>query len=295
MTSEERQNLSVLHQYQPLFKEWIRISRPHYWFHLVAPVLFAILYGANSIEQVLTPISLWFVLYFFLPGNLFLYGINDMYDEETDEHNPRKRSEGGIEGKFNQRFETVIAIIGSGLLITTVIFFTTSVPVLLTIAAWIGINITYNMPPFRFKSVPLLDSISNGVYILPGIAAYIAVSETIPPILAIVGFWIWTMGYHTLAATADIKPDREANIQTLATVLGKRLSLTYCGLTWLIAALALAEVYVYAGALFAVYPALVAIAVITDIDVQDLLYYIPIINLLVSIPIFVGGLWPLLS
>jgi len=88
----------------------------------------------------------------------------------------------------------------------------------------------------RFKTTPFLDSVSNGLYILPGAAAYAAVSGTHPPIAALAGAWLWAMGMHTFSAIPDIEPDRAAGIRTTATLLGEGRTYAYCVACWVAAA-----------------------------------------------------------
>jgi len=104
-------------------------------------------------------------------------------------------------------------------------------------------------PASGFKTTPFLDSVSNGLYILPGAAAYAAVSGTHPPIAALAGAWLWAMGMHTFSAIPDIEPDRAAGIRTTATLLGEGRTYAYCVACWVAAAVAFAAVDIRLGVL----------------------------------------------
>jgi lycopene elongase/hydratase (dihydrobisanhydrobacterioruberin-forming) len=71
----------------------IAISRPRFWMYLLGPYLIgyalAVSFHGTEYPYGLSYIFL-FLLLFTLPANLFLYGINDMYDGDTDRENPKK-------------------------------------------------------------------------------------------------------------------------------------------------------------------------------------------------------------
>ena len=66
-------------------------SRPISWINTAYP--FGLAYWLATGD---TGITLWIgALFFLIPYNLLMYGINDVFDYESDLRNPRK---GGIEG-----------------------------------------------------------------------------------------------------------------------------------------------------------------------------------------------------
>jgi 4-hydroxybenzoate polyprenyltransferase len=149
----------------------------------------------------------------------------------------------------------------------------------------------YSAPPLRLKTRPPLDSLSNGLYILPGAAAYAALTGTAPPLAALAGGWLWTMAMHTYSAVPDIEPDRRAGIETLATVLGRDRALAYCAVCWLLSAAAFALLDPRAGLLLLVYPALVGVIALRDVDVDRAYWWYPGVNAVVGAVFTVAGLW----
>jgi 4-hydroxybenzoate polyprenyltransferase len=228
--------------------------------------------------------------YFTVPANVFLYGVNDAFDADIDEANPKKDEQ---EVRYRDDIWVVIAVAMSGALGGMFIFLLPSAGTQ-ALALWFLLAIEYSAPPLRFKTMPLLDSISNGLYILPGVIAFTAVAGELPPILAIVAGWLWTMGMHTFSAIPDIEPDREAGIRTTATVLGKRRTYYYCAACWLAAAAAFSQVHVLFGALLLLYPVLVFGIAFSGIDVDDAYWWYPAINTLIGMTMTMGGLWVLL-
>jgi 4-hydroxybenzoate polyprenyltransferase len=161
------------------------------------------------------------------------------------------------------------------------------------IAGFLLLAIEYSAPPLRFKTTPLLDSVSNGLYILPGIAAYVVVAGTQPPVLAVVGAWLWTMGMHTFSAIPDIEPDRQAGIETTATARGERLTYSYVMGCWLMSALAFGLVDIRFGMLIAVYPCFVGWVAASSVAVDRAYWWFPALNTAVGTVITLGALWQL--
>ncbi|ARS91871.1 lycopene elongase [Natrarchaeobaculum aegyptiacum] len=265
------------------------LSRPRFWLYLAGPVIVGVVYGATTVEQLFTPITVGLFAYFLLPANVFLYGINDVFDSEIDAANPKKADR---EARYRgQRFVPVVVAVSAMLSLA----FVPALPAdaLFWIAVFLVLGAAYSAPPVRFKTTPLLDSLSNGLYVAPGIAAYVAVAGSQPPALAILGGWLWAMGMHTFSAIPDIEPDRETGIRTTATVLGERPTYAYCGLCWLGSAVAFAAVDPRLGALLGVYPLLVAVVAASSVSVHRAYWWFPAINTLVGTALTMGGLWVL--
>lgn len=97
-----------------------------------------------------------FGLYFLVPANIWIYGINDIYDYETDKLNPKKQGyEALVEPKEHKKLWARI--------IGTTIPFLFVLP--LTIATYISFllflffSAQYSATPIRAKGRPILDSL----------------------------------------------------------------------------------------------------------------------------------------
>ncbi len=268
------------------------LSRPRFWFYLAGPVIVGVAYGASTVNELVTVLTVGLFLYFLLPANLFLYGVNDIFDADIDRVNPKK-SEDGPEVTYRGDRSVILAIA-----ISTVLgfVFVPSLPAeaLAALAGFYLLGAAYSMPPLRLKTTPFLDSVSNGLYILPGIVAFTAVASEFPPLLVIVGGWLWTMGMHTFSAIPDIEPDQTAGIQTTATVLGERRTLGYCMGCWLGAALVMGLVHWFFAAVFFIYPLFIAGIVLASIDITRAYWWFPIINTLAGTVLTLGGIWRLI-
>ncbi len=72
----------------------LRISRPRFWIYELGPYMIGVLGAILTSQQSRETINLWrvflFGFYFLIPANIWIYGINDIYDYETDKLNPKK-------------------------------------------------------------------------------------------------------------------------------------------------------------------------------------------------------------
>lgn len=265
-------------------------SRPRFWLYLAGPVLVGIAYGAGSISEFVSLPALVLFVYFLIPANTYLYGINDIFDATIDQENTKKtereiRYEGSILTLITVSISGVIGILLLGILPPAARVY---------VIGFLLLGAMYSAPPIRFKTRPPLDSLSNGLYILPGGAAYAALTGMHPPLLALLAGWIWAMGMHTFSAIPDIEPDIKGGIRTMATTLGARGAIVYCGGCWLLAAVVFGLLDVRAGLLMLVYPLLILGVFVKDITFDRAYWWYPAINTLVGMTLTLGGLWGLM-
>lgn len=265
----------------------LKLSRPRFWLYLAGPVIVGVAFAADAVTDLFALDALVLFAYFLLPANVLLYGVNDIFDADVDESNPKKASR---EVRYQGDRTVVAAVVVSTLLGLATVAVTPAVawPWL---AGFFFLGVEYSAPPLRFKTTPFLDSLSNGLYILPGVAAYAAVSGTNPPLAAVVGGWLWTMGMHTFSAIPDIEPDRAAGIQTTATALGETRTYWYCALVWLLAALAFGLLDLRLAALMLAYPIAVFGITRSGVDVERAYWWYPALNTVVGMVLTLGGLW----
>ena len=265
----------------------VALSRPRFWFYLAGPIVVGVAVGASTVDELFLPTNVALFAYFLLPANVLLYGVNDVFDAEVDTENPKKDDR---EVRWQGDRLVTAAVVFCGLLGVGAVGLTPP-------AAWpwlvgfLFLAVEYSAPPLRFKTTPLLDSVSNGLYILPGIAAYAVVTGSQPPVLAVAGAWLWTMGMHTFSAIPDIEPDRAAGIRTTATALGKRRTYGYVAACWVAAAVAFGLVDARLGALLAVYPVFVAWVTRSSVAVGRAYWWFPALNTVVGALITLGALW----
>ena len=194
-------------------------SRPVSWINTAYPFAAAYLLSGGAITAALVIGTLFFLV----PYNLLMYGINDVFDYESDLRNPRK---GGIEGIVLSDRWHGLTLWASGLLAApfvvalVVLGGTVSTLVLaVTLAAVIG----YSAPRIRLKERPVLDSMTSSTHFVGPAAFGLALAGgawTLTAVAALGAFFLWGMASQAFGAVQDVTADREAGIGSIATVLG---------------------------------------------------------------------------
>ena len=209
----------------------IKISRPRFWVYIAGPFLIGVL-AASPVQG--WPLVILLGAYFTFPANLLIYGVNDIFDYETDKHNPKKEAyETLVKPKEQKQLWRWIAITNAPFLLL--------LPFLGNngrwgVAGFLFFSVFYSMPPIRAKVRPLIDSIFNVLYIFPGIVGYAVVSKTMPSLFLCLAAAFWCMAMHAYSAVPDIQADKKAKISTIATQLGKAGTLLFCLVCYALAA-----------------------------------------------------------
>lgn len=278
----------LMQSYREFISYIFQMSRPRFWFYLSGPVIVGISYGAQAVPDFITVANLILFFYFLIPANIYLYGVNDIFDKDIDELNPKKSDSGReVVYKGSRIVDAVVAISG---LTSILLFLILPTEAILSVVLFLFLGFAYSAPPFRFKTTPILDSVTNGLYILPGIAVYIFLSGQLPPVPVILGAWLWSMSMHTFSAVPDIEPDREAGIRTTATYLGETKTFIYCGVLWLASALMFSLTHVFFAVLFA-YPIILTYIYYGSKSVSEAYWWYPYINFVVGMIISLGGIY----
>ncbi|GAA2173086.1 UbiA family prenyltransferase [Agrococcus versicolor] len=185
------------------------------------------------------PIILWLTL----PFNLLIYGVNDIFDQDTDALNPRK---GSIEGARIEPRE--VRLIVWGVVVSNLpflVYFLVALPPLAiaAIALYTAVFVFYSAPPLQLKRRPFLDSISNAAYGLPLLIMPLALEST-PVWPAVAGLLAWSVAKHAFDAVQDIEEDRASGITTTAVLLGPRGTAVWSGAWWIVSTVLFAVVSV---------------------------------------------------
>ena len=196
-------------------------SRPLSWVNTGYPFAAAYLLTAGGID------TAWVIgtLYFLIPYNLAMYGINDVFDYESDLRNPRK---GGVEGALLDRSfhrVTLLAAVVLNVPFLAALVLLGSPLSWLVLAVSVFAVIAYSAPGLRFKERPFLDSITSSThFVSPAVYALVlAGAQFTPGLWAVLGaFFLWGMASQAFGAVQDVIPDREGGISSIATVLGAR-------------------------------------------------------------------------
>ena len=265
-----------------MLRDLLRVSRPRFWMYLLGPFMVAL--AATSLRP---PVEVWLLgLYLTLPANLLIYGVNDLYDAETDRLNPKKRDYEHLL-QDSERPRLVVAVLALNLP------FLGLVPLLPNAWPWLLVflvtGVGYSMPPLRAKSRPILDSAFNLLYVAPGFAAYATLSGQQPPVAVVVAALLWCMAMHAYSAVPDIAADRAAGVPTVATLLGARRTLACCGGAYVAAAaLAFSSVGWFAAVAGLVYLAMIILSLRTRRPAALFMLYrcFPLLNTAIGAALF---------
>ena len=219
-----------------VLKRIIMVSRPISWINTAYPFAVAYLLAGGN-DYALLAIG---TIFFLIPYNLMMYGVNDIFDYESDIRNPRK---GGIEGMREQR--ELHPVIAKAIIVTSIPFvaylvIAGSAVSNSVLALIIFFVIAYSVAKLRFKERPFLDSITSSMHFVgPAIYALSLTQFTSIAWPYIIAFFLWGMASHALGAVQDIVPDRKAGIASIATYIGAKRTVYIVGLLYLAASVIL--------------------------------------------------------
>ena len=237
----------------------VHISRPVLWINTIGSGLVAVWLTGALFDVRALPIILWLTL----PFNLLIYGVNDIYDQDTDAANPRK---GSIEGaRIRQSEVRLIAWAVAAVNVPFLVLFALTLPPLANIAIllYVGVFVFYSAPPLRFKARPFLDSLSNAAYALPLVIVPAALG-VVPVWPAALGLMAWSVAKHAFDAVQDIIEDRDAGITTTAVRLGARGTAVWSGVWWLVSTASFAVVSAPVAAVNLVIAGVLVVSLLRD-------------------------------
>ena len=256
----------------------IRISRPRFWVYLVGPFLIGSLL-AHPWQTLFVSWEFWvFFLYFLFPANFFVYGVNDLYDEETDKNNPKKYTQETL--MDSQEYESIKILISIVITLGTLLtlyFYKTSTAS--TLILFFFFSFFYSASPIRAKALPFVDTLFNILYVLPGIFGFLLFQDvsllSLPLILAST---FWCMAMHAYSAIPDQEADSNAHLHTTATVLGTHGTLLYCLALYVLAMILLWGAHVHLWYILLPYPLLMLHGVFFPNTIEKTYWWFPWIN-----------------
>lgn len=220
-----------------MLKHLFLSSRPLSWVNTAYPFGAAYLLMGGGLS-----LDFWLgCLFFLVPYNLAMYGINDVFDYESDMRNPRK---GGVEGSVLDpalHRPTLLAAVLSCL--PFVLYFLVTAPWVAKAMLVFSLFavVAYSMRGLRFKEIPVLDSVTSslhfstpawfGVTLLAGGAGgdsagggagVLGSGVSAAGVVGLIAFFLWGTASQAFGAVQDIGPDREAGLKSIATAFGAR-------------------------------------------------------------------------
>jgi 4-hydroxybenzoate polyprenyltransferase len=209
-------------------------SRPLSWVNTAFPFAAAYFVTARQVDLVFVIGT----LYFLIPYNLAMYGINDVFDYESDLRNPRK---GGVEGAVLDRQlhrPILLAALATNLpfLVALVVLGNPLSWLILAVSVF-GV-IAYSAPGLRFKERPFLDSLTSSThFVSPAVYGLVLAGAAFTPQLFVIlaAFFLWGVASHAFGAVQDVIADRAAAISSIATVIGARATVRFAVVLYVLA------------------------------------------------------------
>ena len=211
-------------------------SRPVSWINTAFPFAAAYFLATRSVDWVLAVGA----FYYLIPYNLAMYGINDVFDYQSDLKNPRK---GSIEGALlppDYHRPLLWLVVMANFSVLALLVAVGSLPAAIAIAVSTFLMAAYSVPHLRFKERPFLDSMTSSAhFVTPAIVGLTLAEGTFSfEILWILGaFFCWGVAAHAFGAVQDIGPDRQAGIGSIATVFGAKWTVRFALLLWVMGGL----------------------------------------------------------
>ncbi len=204
-----------------VLKQLFVASRPVSWINTAYPFAAACLLTTRQVDATLVIGTLFFLI----PYNLAMYGINDVFDYESDLRNPRK---GGAHGAVLDRRMHRITLWAAAL---TCLPFVIYLGIVGSPLSWLVLGaslffvVFYSAPPLRLKEVAFADSVTSSIHFFsPAVYGLVLAGATWTWQLGavILAFALWGVASHAFGAVQDVVADREAGISSIATARGAR-------------------------------------------------------------------------
>jgi 4-hydroxybenzoate polyprenyltransferase len=270
------------------FATVLKVSRPRFWHYTAGTFLIGSLFGMVGFAGLLSP---WFIvhfLFFLWFANVFIYGVNDWFDRDTDAFNPKKDAkEHRVQRKEKRELFFWLYLSFFVAIVLNVVWFS---PVLLVLwLCFFFLSFFYSVPPLRFKAFPFVDFLSNALYLFPGFIGYYFASGSLPSFEAVIAGWAWVGGMQLFSAIPDIVADKRAKLRTTAVVLGFVPSLLLTSALWLVAVVFGLFVLPWWFLLGVVYPLMPLLVLLLRLDIEKVYWWFPYVNLVMGFLLFVGG------
>jgi len=255
-----------------------RISRFRFGIYTAGTYVAGYALGSAALGSFMDPAFLLYLLYFFFPANVFIYGVNDLWDEETDKLNPKKGTK--EEMITSSKRKTLLRIVLLSAAISLGLMALQDWTARAIFSGFLLLSYFYSAEPLRFKSKPILDFASNMLYIMPGIFGFYIASGSLPSYLLVLAGFFHISAMQIFSAVPDIECDMKAKITTTAVFFGRKISLALCVAFWSgLSAIALYLSGLHPLSFLAlIYPAIPAFLLFSRTDINRIYWRMPYVN-----------------
>ena len=216
--------------------EYFKIARVESWLGWIFSFGFgSIFLSLPSLERFLV------ILVAFSLATASIFILNQYFDRKGDQKNTFKSSLPVASGRIAPRTALILSL--SLMILCLVLVIPVDINLLSLFIIYLGLGIAYSAPPFRLKTVPVVDFAISGVGagfipFLMGLELTGKLSSNMPSILlGVAPLILFHCGGHIIQAIGDYEADRKMGIHTFAVTCGREKSAIIAGLTFLLAGL----------------------------------------------------------
>jgi len=216
-------------------KEILKISRLRFWLYEAGTFALIGTVAAHQGFSFFSDLQYWvFTFYFLIPANILIYGINDIFDYETDKTNPKKVTYEALVPPSHQKALWKWIVYSN---IPFFFFVPLEAPLLISFFTFVFFATFYSAEPIRAKAKPVIDSLfSAGHYIATGVFGYFLAGGSGVPYMGIIAGMCWAVAMHAYSAVPDIESDSKAGLKTIAILIGKQKTIFLCWFLYLLSA-----------------------------------------------------------
>jgi 4-hydroxybenzoate polyprenyltransferase len=208
-------------------KQILNISRPRFWLYEMGTYFIGVLVATNFLHDFLRSEILIFGFFFLIPANILIYGVNDIFDYETDKLNPKKVEYEAL--LVPEKHKAVWVWVLATNIPFVIYAFSLSAKTGFYLLIFYFFAFFYSAYPIRAKIRPFFDSLfSAGHYIFTGVFGYFLAGGEGFPLIGFIAGILWAMAMHAYSAVPDIKADTDAGLRTVATWLSRKITIILC-------------------------------------------------------------------
>jgi len=198
-----------------------RTSRPLGWVAALALYRIGMAYG--SVDE--TPVTLGLSITLTFPFCLYLFGLNDLADKDSDLDNPRKGN--WIHGASAPVQHPALSRWSPWLGGAAVALFVPLLPPTAgaVLAGILAVSWAYSARPFRLKEIPIIDGLVTASIMIGLLCTgFLSGGSTSPIPIEAFAVAPTLAGLHIFASVVDVESDRKAGHRTLAVRTGPRIA-----------------------------------------------------------------------
>jgi len=200
------------------FTEFIRIRNVIAW-TLISFVGFFLGISSSNLSSYIIPFFVFFISFFFIASLTF--AMNNYYDAESDRINPRRININAVaSGKISKHNAIFLNIIFVFITLVVTILFKFEVFLFCIFLLFLGLS--YSVPPFRLKGLPVMDIIWHffGFFSIVIYGSYVAGSIGLINWLVAISLGVWSSVAQVGNHIADYSSDKNSGTRTFAVWAG---------------------------------------------------------------------------